>query len=145
MSTQSWGSQNPKRSVDVSSSLAIEAKRIVRHAAEPVPAGETVKGQLRRACRALGYPDSDWRISDAWYGRAGSWSAAAFEQLRSRYSVWRERQAKGAEAEMATLRSLYVAMAGRLEANDEGFHREDIVALLDMARRLGGPDDGAVK
>jgi len=110
---------------------------MVREAAQPIPAGETVKGQLRRAARALGYGDGDWHITYAWYGRAGSWSATAFEELRSRYSVWKARQSANADAEKQKLAVLYLAMADRLEANDAEFHRDDVAALLAMARRLG--------
>lgn len=126
-------------------SIAIEAQRMVREAAEPVPAGETIKGQLRRAARALRYADGDWRIRAAWYGEAQSWSAAAFEELRARYGSWRERQEAKAQAERLTLAARYAAIAERLRGQDENFHRQDIDALVAMARRIGGENDGEVK
>lgn len=119
----------------MSSAIAAEAQRIVRDAAEPVPAGETIKGQMRRAARALGYADGHWRIRAAWNGEAAPWSAAAFEELRDRYRLWRERQAKRAETEEQKLAAVYAALAERLENQDAEFHRNDIDALLALARR----------
>ena len=92
----------------VSVSIAFEAQEMARNAAQPIPAGETIKGQLRRSARALGYANGDWRIRAAWYGHAASWSAQALEDLRARYRSWDERQgrlADEAERTRATLQS----------------------------------------
>jgi len=77
----------------VTNCVAAEAKRMVLEAAMPIPAGETVKGQLRRAARALGYRDGDWRIRTAWYGHAGAWSASAFMDLKRAYMRMKEKRA----------------------------------------------------
>lgn len=63
--------------------------------------GKTVAAQVRQAARHLGYAADDWRVREAWYGRAGSWSAAAVDDLRGRHAVWRE--ATVATAEPPTL------------------------------------------
>jgi len=67
---------------------------MVLEAAMPIPAGETVKGQLRRAARSLGYRDGDWRIRTAWYGHAGAWSASAFIDLKRAYLRMKEKRAR---------------------------------------------------
>lgn len=122
------------------SSIALEAQRIVRDAASPIPAGETVKGQLRRAARALGYSAGDWRMRSAWYGEASTWSAAAFEQLRDRHRLWRRRQAARSQSEADKLAFLIATLAERLQATDAEFHRDNIAALVQDARRLGDLD-----
>ena len=126
----------------VMNSIAIEARNMVRTAAAPVPAGETIKGQLRRACRALGYRDGDWRIRAAWYSEAGSWSAAAFEELRERYRSWSEKQKRAADRNEQALATLMQALASRLEQNDAEFFAADIDACRDLLRRAGAGDDG---
>lgn len=75
----------------VSRAVAIEAQEMVLKAAGNT-AGLTIKGQLRKAARALGYADGSWRIKAAWYFEAGSWSAAAFEDLRARYRAFEAQQ-----------------------------------------------------
>lgn len=130
------------REGSVSSSIAAEAQRIVRDAAQPVPPGHTVKGQLRRAARALGYCDGDWRIRAAWYGEADSWSARAFEDLRARYAIWRARQSARAESESEKAAAVFAALARRLEATDAEFHWDDIAALFDLVRALRAQTNG---
>jgi hypothetical protein len=85
----SFGCQS--KSGEMSQAIAMEAQGIVHDAARPVAAGDTVKAQMRNAWVALGRPPM-WRVRAAWYGDAGSWSAEAFEDLRMRYRVWRDRQ-----------------------------------------------------
>jgi hypothetical protein len=126
----------------VSSSIAEEARDIVWEAAKPVPPGATVKRQMRQAARALGYSDGHWRIRAAWNGEADSWSAKALEELRGKYRDWADRQARRATDDKRRLAALYAALAVKLEATDPHFHRTDIASLVDMARHLGGLDDG---
>lgn len=126
------------REESMSTIVATEAQRMVRDAARPIPAGESIKGQLRRAARALGYRDGDWRVRAAWYGEADSWSASAFEELRRRHAAWRERNAASAQAKLDSAAQWYAALAERLEASDGEFHRETITRLLDAARQMGG-------
>lgn len=124
----------------MSSFIACEAQRIVKDAASPIPAGETIQMQLRRAARALGYRDGDWRIRAAWYGEASTWSAASFEQLRDRHRLWRQRQAARSQSEKIKLAALLSALAERLQATDAEFHRDNIAALLDTTREIGDLD-----
>lgn len=130
---------------EVSMSIAFEARRIVRNAAEPVPPGSTVKAQMRSAAIALGYPVGSWRIRAAWNGEASSWSAEAFELLRNRHRLWRSKQEARADAEGRKLSEIYTALAGRLGAKDAEFHRNDIDALLALVRRIGARDEGPLK
>lgn len=58
--------------------------------------GKTVAAQVRQAARHLGYAADDWRVREAWYGRAGAWSAAAVDDLRQRFAAWREAAAGAA-------------------------------------------------
>lgn len=134
--------KSSKREGDMRAEIALEAREIVRHAASPIPAGENVKGQMRRACRALGYPDDSWRILSAWKGEAAAWSAEALELLRHRYHLWQAKQERRANSETQKLAAIYAALAERLGQTDEDFHREDIAALLSTARRLSQQDDG---
>lgn len=56
-------------------------------------AGLTIKAQVRQAARNLGFPAESWRPREAFYGRAGGWSAAALDDLRRRFAAWQEREA----------------------------------------------------
>ena len=69
---------------------------MVRRAAGNV-VGKTVAAQVRQAARHLGYATDDWRVREAWYGRAGSRSAAAVDELRGRSTAWRETATAAAE------------------------------------------------
>lgn len=123
-----------------SHALADEAQRIARAAAEPVPAGETVKGQLRRAWMNLGRP-AMWRVRAAWYGEAGSWSAAAFEDFRARYRAHRERRERRGLADAADVIAMHIRTIEALHAIDPDYHSDTIAALeraIDMARVHGG-------
>ena len=62
------------------------------HQAAGDVAGKTVAAQVRQAARHLGYPAESWRVREAWYGRAGGWSAAAVDDLRQRFAAWRARE-----------------------------------------------------
>ena len=128
----------------MSEALAIEARSIVRGAAEPITAGETVKAQMRRAWTALGRPPM-WRLRAAWYGEAGSWSAAAFEDLRGRYRAWCEKQEREGRARTSTEIERLAGLRSFLAATDPDFHRDTIARLDEALRDLGGRgiEDGA--
>ncbi|MGI4763948.1 MAG: hypothetical protein ACRYGP_02600 [Janthinobacterium lividum] len=92
---------------------------IVRQAAGSVT-GKTVAAQIRQAARHLGYAADDWRVREAWYSRAGAWSAAAVEDLRHRFAAWRESE----RAQLAP-----VALTERMAAMRDG--------LAEVQRRFG--------
>ncbi len=97
--------------------MATEAKDLVRRAIGDA-AGLTIKAQIRRATANLGYGDDAWRIREALYGRAGSWSAAALDDLRRRFAAWRQHEIaahSGAENEHGK-----PALAQRLDAVRRG-------------------------
>jgi hypothetical protein len=126
-----------RKEKSMSSSIAMEAQQIVRSAATPVPPGETIKGQLRRAARALGYRDGDWRVRAAWYGEAASWSASAFEELRERHRSWNQKQARLADLEQKTLAATLAAFASQLEAEkDAGLSSAQADGLRRLADQL---------
>lgn len=97
-------------------------------------AGETVKAQMRRAWTALGRPPM-WRVRAAWYGEAGSWSAAAFEDLRARYQIWCAKKEREARARTSIDTEFLVGLRADLAATDPNLHRETI-AQLDEALRV---------
>ena len=57
-----------------------EAQILVRRCAEPRPAGDKVKGAIRRASRRLDIPFS--RTRDLWYGDARRIDAEEMDRLR---------------------------------------------------------------
>jgi hypothetical protein len=118
------------------SAIALEAQSIVRKAAEPVPAGMTVKGQLRMASRALGYPEGFWRVRAAWHGEAGCWSASALEDLRARFRRWQDKQNTKARAADLTHAARLEAVAAALESKDADFYRTEAESLRDLAHRI---------
>ena len=71
---------------------AAEARDLVRRAVGDA-SGLTIKGQIKRATENLGYPVGAWRPREAWYSRAGRWTAAALDDLRRRFTAWRDREA----------------------------------------------------
>ena len=79
------------RSAAGSEAVAAEVRDIVRQAAGSVT-GKTVAAQVRQAARNLGYPAESWRVREAWYGRAGAWSAAAVDEMRQRLTDWRQKE-----------------------------------------------------
>ncbi len=85
--------------------IATEMQSLVRHAAEPIKAGETVKAQMVRSWERLGRP-TWWRIKACWYGESGGFSAQAVRDIQARYRLWREaetrRAAHAAEVEQLT-------------------------------------------
>ena len=98
--------------------VAAEVRDIVRQAAGSV-AGKTVAAQVRQAARHLGYGADDWRVREAWYGRAGSWNAAIVDEMRRRFVAWRAHSTLGPTvlAEHANaIRRLLVEVERRLDA-----------------------------
>ncbi len=99
----------------MSNAIAAEAQSIVREAAGR-SSGLIVKGQIRQAARNLGYAADSWRIREAWYGRAGSWSAQAIRDLQGRFITWREREAARAAADQATRAARDLALLENVRA-----------------------------
>lgn len=128
--TQSGRANHPSLSIcsrqgdEMSSSIAIEAQTIVRHAAGTT-AGLTVKGQIRQAAVNLGYPAGSWRIREAWYAGAGCWSAQAIRDLQDRYLKWREREAARTAAAQATRAALDLEILEKTRAA----HRAELVLV----------------
>lgn len=117
---------------DMSNAIAAEAQTIVRRAAGNA-SGLIVKGQIRQAARNLGYPAESWRIREAWYGRAGNWSAQAIRDLQDRFLAWREREEGRKSARDAASRVLLEQTRARYLA--------DLAAI--EARLAGLPDHGS--
>ncbi len=81
--------------------------------------GKTIAAQVRQAARHLGYPADDWRVREAWYGRAGSWSAAAVDEIRRRFMAWRASAMESPlvlAEHVAAIRRLLVEVERRLAA-----------------------------
>jgi len=148
----------PRYSVehDAMSAVALEARDIVRSAAQPISSGETIKAQMNRAARNLGYAAGDWRVKAAWYLEAGCWGAATFRDLQDRYEKWTSRNERRARARADAAAASLGALRDRLAATDPDFHREQIVALdaalaamglgdRAMGEAAGGLTDGGAK
>ena len=116
----------------MSNAIASEAQQIVRRAAGNA-SGLIVKGQIRQAARNLGYAADSWRVREAWYGRAGTWSAQAIRDLQDRFLAWRERDDCRKSAQDAIDRALLEQTRARYVAD---------LAAID-ARLAKRPDPGS--
>ena len=130
----------------MSASIAFEARRYVKDAAGPIHAGESIKAQLRRSAANLA-PVPHWRVRAAWYGEAGSWSAAAMDDLRARWRAWKAKQEATQEAklhvETTLLRAQVAALKEKLMASDPEFYCAEIDRLewqLRVARDEGSTE-----
>lgn len=112
-----------KSSKDSEMPCEVEASLLVKRIAEPRLVGDSVKAAILRAARRLGWKPS--RTKEIWYGRARRIEAREMDALR-------ELVAKGA--------ARYEAIARAMERTDSALYREDIAALVHMARRLRGED-----
>jgi hypothetical protein len=99
----------------------------------------SVKARLQRAARNLRGVDF-WRIEDAWYGKGGSFSAAAIYDMREAYERFKERQAERMSAEAKLAIARLSSQREYLAATDETLHQEQIAALDYAIQRLGGGD-----
>ena len=122
--------------------LALEAQKLVRHAAGGT-SGLTVKGQIRQAAINLGYSADSWRIREAWYLRAGCWSAQAIADLQARYLAWREREAGRASHEtfLRAQRDVALLEKARAEHIATLTRIERQLAACKAALRVPGPDE----
>ena len=133
----------------MSNAIAAEAQHIVREAAGSA-SGLTVKGQIRQAARNLGYAVESWRIREAWYGRAGNWSAQAIRDLQDRFITWRERDTARAAADHASraARDLALLETARAAHRAELAAVERRIAACRAALRVADPnqdrDDAAL-
>lgn len=123
--------------LDAMSGIASDAQMMVRAAAHPVEAGETVKAQMNRAATNLRYSAGDWRVKAAWYGEAGSWGAAMFRDFEERFNAWKARQEKRSNASEASTATFMAAMCERLSRSGEAVDREQAKALADALRAMG--------
>jgi hypothetical protein len=120
---------------EMDSVIAREGYTIARQAALPIQPGDTVKAQLNRAWVALGRPPF-WRVRAAWYGSAGSFSAAAIRDLQDRYRVMIAKRAKTTQHTDLLHAARLEAAATSLESIDADFHRTEIERYRHMAREL---------
>ena len=126
---------------DMSETIAMEAQEIVRRAAGNA-SGMIVKGQIRQAARNLGYTADSWRIREAWYGRAGNWSAQAIREIQHRFIQWRDREASRTAADQAAraARDLELLEKVRAEQRAELALVERRIAACKEALRVADPD-----
>lgn len=111
------------------SAVALDAQSIVFAAADPVQPGETVKAQMNRAARNLGFKAGDWRVKAAWYLEAGCWSAALFRDFEERFEQWNARHERRARQHAANAIAPLLALRASYAESDPDFYREQIVAL----------------
>ncbi len=131
----------------MSTAIRDDARQMVFHAAGIIRPGQTVKSQINAACKALGLPPGNWRVTAAWYNQAGCWSAAAIHDLQQRYLKWREIEARRA-ASTAQTEALIRAQRERqqLEATRNAIRTqlatiERQLALADATLRLSRDQD----
>lgn len=110
-------------SEDSELSSECEASNLVRRAAEPREAGESVKAAIGRAARRLHW--SITRTRAIWYAEARRIDSHEMDQLRALARQQAERHTR---------------IAAALAATDPEFHQLDIAAHLSAARQLGGED-----
>lgn len=125
----------------MNTAIATEARDIVWAAAEPVRPGELVKTQMRRSWENLGRP-AWWRLKAAWYGEAGSFSAAAIADLQNRYTTWKASEARRAQQAAAT-RELIRNNGRRAAVENARAEIDNILARIEhieAALRAPGPD-----
>lgn len=125
-----------KSEVDAMNSITANAQE---WATEPGSGKGTVKAQLLAAERALkGVPA--WRIREAFYGRAGSWGAAAFVEMGNAYERWKAKQAERLSAETRDAIAALSSQREYLASTDETLHQEQIAALDYAISRLSSGD-----
>ena len=118
-----------------------EASHLLRRAAEPRPADDSIKAAIVRAARraGIGYE----RAKSIWYGEARRIDAHEMDRLRA---VAAERQAKREEAarnEWNELADRIAAIEARLASIDEDFYRPARAALrASMGAPVGAGRDG---
>jgi hypothetical protein len=98
--------------------------RIMRIAAGPRLAGESVKEVVRRASRNLGWTFS--RSRDLWYGTARRVEVGEMDKLRA---VEREQNIRSLRADCRKHLEQIAALRARLDSRDRDFHAADIAAL----------------
>ena len=117
---------------EMTTTVRDQLQSYVRMPALPIMPGETVAAQMRKSWERLGRPKW-WRLKAAWYGEAGSFSAAAAQDIQNRFLAWREAEAKrstsAAETERARQMTLDRALLERTRA-------EHVAALRKIEARL---------
>ena len=115
--------------------LAGEMSVLVKFAAEPVCAGESIKAQMTRAWNALGRPPF-WRVRDAWWGYAECWVGKAVDDFRMRGAALEAKKADAKDRKFQEFTSEVAIMGARihrlrkaLSSTDTQFYRKEIDAL----------------
>jgi hypothetical protein len=112
-----------KSSKDSEMSCEAEAAVLVKRIAEPRMVGDSVKAAVMRSAQRLGWKPS--RTREVWYGRARRIGAGEMDTLREL---------------VAKQTARYESIARAMERVDPAVYREDIVNLVNMARRFRGED-----
>lgn len=130
--------EKSSKSAEISFVSAVaEAAFRLRRIAEPRPVGDRVKEAITRAAKRAGLPAS--RVENLWYGEDRSIRAEEMDAIR-RADAAREAKEQSARDQAVALGALFAGVADRLRTQDEDFHRADIAALVEAARRLGAGD-----
>lgn len=108
--------------------IACEMERLVKHAAEPIAAGESIKAQMRRAWEALGRP-TWWRFRAAWYREAGAWPAYVVDDFRTRAAARHRKQEEVRARERTNAASVLADLRQHYAASDPELYREQIAAI----------------
>jgi hypothetical protein len=106
------------------SSEISEAMRLVRIAAEPRPAGDSIKDAINRAAKKLGWSCS--RTEDVWRGEARRIEVPEMDALRL---LEQQRDFEADRAEQRRHLRQLAALRTKLEFDDPDFHAADIEAI----------------
>jgi len=117
--------------------MTAEASRLLRALAPPAD-GHNVKSRIASAARKL----RSWspaRVRDVWYGDGRVRLRA--DEMQALRTAARAVEERAAANELAELRARIARIEAVLVASDPDFHRPEIDALRDMARRPHRPVD----
>lgn len=117
-------------SSDKSSEIS-DAMRLVRVAAEPRPAGDSIKLAVQRAALALRWSES--RTRDVWYGEVRRIDAGEMDALRS---IERRHKLRQLDNDFSRHVGQLAALRARLQTRDAEFHRADIDAITFLLEEL---------
>lgn len=102
----------------------LEAMRLLKLAAEPRPAGDSVKGAIRRAAGHVRIKES--RAEDIWYGEVHLITSREMDALRA---FERKQSRRSLEARYREHIEQAFALRGRLQSRDPEMHKPDIDML----------------
>lgn len=128
--SRSERAEKPSEKLEKASEI-LEAMRLLKLAAEPRPAGDSVKGAIRRAAGIVRIKES--RAEDIWYGEVHLVSSREMDALRA---FERRQSLRSLEVRYRVHIEQAAALRARLQSRDAEFHRLDIEAITFLIDEL---------